>query len=860
MTPDRSHARSHARRGRSLTWPLVLALVLAGCALPAPTTPGNLAGPPGAAAPQPAPQVLAAGVVKGRVMAFDRATGRFSPLVGAAVSVEGTALSATTDAEGGYALEGLEPGEYRIRATKDGFTGTPAEVKVNAVMGLERVDLAVARPRSGYGLKQLATTEFEVFGVIRDIRGCAVPNSTMYVTSSVGSIADIAGGDLTVVVTPPDPTEPGKAAKVTTETGYYAFAAVDASDYVRFTASVYGQTRGGIPLERTGAAFSIDLNDTAVPVQDADGQALTLQEGQFDVQLNKFTGTVAPSGFPPYVLGEDTAELQVSRGLSARPDEFFVRLVQGRDQYDVVPIEVKDGNTVIFRVPATLNATQSFTASIVQLGLQASAPSAPLSVGTFDEATFRSLVQVVRRGVLLQPELRQLSDSFQTTNRYFTAAERVQLRVPVRNPRTYDLRVQLSFKIEGADAGDLTARIGGQVATVERDVDDPDLIVVPFTIRARTGSTELVVEFTPQGTELDGSLSNNATFFAKDLALSEPRRGLVLNGANDFQPTNRLTVRAFDPAGWTIARAVADDNAPSNGRGLVRLTLAPPTNYVGPQGAFRIYDILDNSLTIAPTAPEFRGTTGALTTDLTAGSVVLPSTDEADRTAVFIVGQPGGLDAERAVVFGSGAQSLDSLQASVDAALGKGFIALDQDTTSDNLIVTLVNGGNRIGLKSAGTALALLGLTEPVAPVARTGGFTPSLVGATTNRDGWTVRPISERLELDSATITALSSDVTLLPGALHGTQDSDGKTVVALEVVPSPTALPLTNTAPLEVIYRVVGDPGLGSVTVGGLDASRAEVSHHAYSASTLTFRGLDLGTIGLSGTVVDFPAAGSL
>jgi hypothetical protein len=61
-------------------------------------------------------------------------------------------------------------------------------------------------------------------------------------------------------------------------------------------------------------------------------------------------------------------------------------------------------------------------------------------------------------------------------------------------------------------------------------------------------------------------------------------------------------------------------------------------------------------------------------------------------------------------------------------------------------------------------------------------------------------------------------------------------------------------------VVYRVVGDPALANVTFGGVDESRAEVSHHAYSASSLSFRGLDLGTIDSTGLVSTFPNTGSL
>ncbi|MEB3220491.1 MAG: carboxypeptidase-like regulatory domain-containing protein [Candidatus Sericytochromatia bacterium] len=855
-----------ARVGRRLTLPLVVAFALVGCAMPAPSTP--TASQPALQAPLAAPQVLAAGVVKGRVVAFDRAAGRFSPLGGAAIRVEGTAFSATSDDQGGYSLEGLPPGDYTVRAVKDGYAGEPAQVKVNAVMGLERVDLAVAATSGAkaFGLAQapspptqLPTSDFTVFGIIRDPRGCAVPGARMFITASSGQIdLENAQGTEVSIVSAKDgsaslPLAEGDTAKLTTTSGYYWFQAQGADEYVRFTVSVSGSTPGGINLERSGTAFTVDRNDTNTAIQDADKQAIVIPfPEQFDVQLNKFTGALTPTGFPPYTLGEEAAELRVASGLSSRPDEFFVRLVQGRDQYDIVPIEVKQAggvgtayDTVVFRIPSTLSTTQNFTASIVQLGLQPSSPSLPLSIGSLDLATFVTTVQQTRNGRVVQPALRQLNDGFAVQNKFFTDAERLQLRVPVRNPRTFDLSVEVGFDLGGVSAA--TAKLGTRSFSVSID-PGTERITVPFVIPARTSGTDLVIEFT-----LSGRTNANPAVKATGILVRDPRR--TDPGSGDplqfsFSDTNELTVRAFDETGWGFAKALSDDGTVNNGIGRVVLSIVPPANYVGPQGAFRVFDITDNNLNGPIPTVFIEG--DAITTDIAFTPVTIPTTPDADRTAVFVLGVPGALDAERAVVVPSGPVGLTALQQAFEDQLGTDTIDITQTTGvgDDPLKFTLVNGGNKLALKSAGSALALLGLTGPIAAATRTGGITATLAGATTNLPGWTVRPVTADSTLtgvDSGP-ALMASDVTLYKGAVIGKQDSDGKTVIAFEVVPAANAQPFTNAAPLQVTYRIVAD-GTSNITIGdGSNEGGAKLMDHAYLGPILSFKALGLSAVALT------------
>jgi hypothetical protein len=548
--------------------------------------------------------------------------------------------------------------------------------------------------------------------------------------------------------------------------------------------------------------------------------------------------------------------LYVPSGLSSRPDEFFVRLVQGKEQYDIVPISSKQSqvatepdappppyDTVIFRIPSTLSSTQNFTAAIVQLGLQPSAPSLPLSIGSLDLATFVSTLQQTRNGVVVQPSLRQLNDGFAVQNKFFTDAERLQLRIPVRNPRTYDVSAEVAFTLNGIK--DYTAKLGTRSFPVKPG-DEDGRFSVGFVVPARTSGTDLVIEFTLSGRSNASPAVKATAIEVRDPRRTDPGTGDPL--AFTYSETNELTIRTFAEAGWGFSKALSDDGITGNGIGRVVLDIVPPANYVGPQGAFRVFDVTDNNQNLG-SAPSIVGTLAAESDNIASDPAIIPTMPEADRTAVFVLGVPGTVDVERPVVVPSGAVDLEDLQRAFDDQLGTDTIAIEQDL-NDKLKFTLRNGGNKIGLKSAGSGLTLLGLTGPVNTVTRTGGLTATLAGATTNLAGWSVRPVSADLPLTAASNlpSGLASDVTLYKGALIGKQDSDGKTVIAFEVVPSATAQPFTNAAPLRVTYRIVAD-GTSNITIGdGDNEGGARLTHHAYLGPILSFTGLGLPAVSLT------------
>ncbi len=91
-----------------------------------------------------------------------------SPLAGAAVSVEGTRLTTSTDGEGRYSFSGLPPGVHTVRARYIGFT--PARREVTVLPG-EDVTLDIALERSAQELEQVVVT-----GTIVPTEVKALPN------------------------------------------------------------------------------------------------------------------------------------------------------------------------------------------------------------------------------------------------------------------------------------------------------------------------------------------------------------------------------------------------------------------------------------------------------------------------------------------------------------------------------------------------------------------------------------------------------------------------------------------------------------------------------------------------------------
>ena len=429
---------------RAVSLPVASAMLLAACAPQVAPTANQAPQAPAAnqaapAAAQTAVDVapIAAGTVKGLVAALNAKTGSFEPVAGATVKVEGTSAVATTDANGIYAIDGLKVGAHKVVATKDGMVAGTAAIKVDALQGLPNVDLLMATPKAGYGLKELGDiveVEFPnmnepgvtpkddhlVSGVIRDVRGCAVKTGVLDVTTSSGSIEECGGyiGENTEIVYDEDNKS---AARITIKGGFYAFTVEKVKDdNALVQMNAYGATAGGIKLERTGTAAQVRLSNTQSTLLidlGIIGLPLDLVGGLFgafpgdagasvesrdvflqmlDVQLNQFQGSSAPVQLVAggMIQGRN-AEIKVLNGLSSRADEFVIRLQSEKETYDVVPLKVKNRSKmgaesdpestkyVEFRVPGIF-AGKAFTAKIVTLGMLESTASpaiTPVALG-----------------------------------------------------------------------------------------------------------------------------------------------------------------------------------------------------------------------------------------------------------------------------------------------------------------------------------------------------------------------------------------------------------------------------------------------------------------------------------------------
>jgi iron complex outermembrane receptor protein len=95
----------------------------------APPAPGEDAAPPAASEPvAPEPPPPTTGTIEGTVEAPDLD----APLAGATVTVVGTSITATTDDEGHFKLEGVSPGSVKIRADFGGFKSQELSTSVEA--------------------------------------------------------------------------------------------------------------------------------------------------------------------------------------------------------------------------------------------------------------------------------------------------------------------------------------------------------------------------------------------------------------------------------------------------------------------------------------------------------------------------------------------------------------------------------------------------------------------------------------------------------------------------------------------------------------------------------------------------------
>jgi hypothetical protein len=77
-----------------------------------------------------------------------------TPIAGARVVLERqgrTAMTATTDAAGIFRFERVSPGDYRVRASHDGFTALVRDVTVPAGSASVRLPLVLVRPSDRLG-------------------------------------------------------------------------------------------------------------------------------------------------------------------------------------------------------------------------------------------------------------------------------------------------------------------------------------------------------------------------------------------------------------------------------------------------------------------------------------------------------------------------------------------------------------------------------------------------------------------------------------------------------------------------------------------------------------------------------------
>ncbi|MEB3196342.1 MAG: carboxypeptidase-like regulatory domain-containing protein [Candidatus Sericytochromatia bacterium] len=307
--------------------------------------------------------------ITGEVHGFDPLTDRFVPLSGAHVRVQGASGEGLTDARGHYRLEGLSPGAHRLSVTLPGYAPADLELHVPSGQALEgvHVGLAPVAPtprRLAQAGAAPAPQETLVVGVVSDPRGTAVAGARVQASTTSGAFARTTCSESLVQTS-------GLAAGggiISTRTGHFAFRVTQTVGltYVRLNAS--GETPGGIRLERRSSReLAVDENGPS---------AISLA-----LQMDAFDQVTTPIAQGPVVLG-GPCTLKVGSGLSARTDEFHVRIRpegSSAQAIEVIPEWVERsgrGGDVWFRVPATLAAVP-LVAQLVQFGLATSGWSPP---------------------------------------------------------------------------------------------------------------------------------------------------------------------------------------------------------------------------------------------------------------------------------------------------------------------------------------------------------------------------------------------------------------------------------------------------------------------------------------------------
>ncbi|MEB3327698.1 MAG: carboxypeptidase regulatory-like domain-containing protein [Candidatus Sericytochromatia bacterium] len=382
---------------RALTVPVASAFALAACAPQLATMPTvKPEGPSAGNVSTPAfkaPEVPAVGTVSGLVKTYNVSTHRFEPVAGAAVKVEGTSLTATTDAEGRYTLVGVAAGGQKLSVSKAGQVATRA-IAVSPVSGLANVNLALEGRQ--YALQGASPQrQLTLTGVVSDPRGVALPNAEVTALTTSGTI-NIEGASSREA----KGSATAAAVLQADSAGYFVFYVgdsdanneileADGNTQVRLDAR--GRTAGGLEVELSG--------DAAVAFTYAEGNS-GADSQVADLQCNTFPAVGKPAMVADAARGlalvpGELATIEVPAHLSQRADELFIRIHTGLtpDQaaavtvHDVLPIsltpdlQVPGKGQLQFRVPFSIGTSSNVRIQVCQLGLVPTTEPATASSG-----------------------------------------------------------------------------------------------------------------------------------------------------------------------------------------------------------------------------------------------------------------------------------------------------------------------------------------------------------------------------------------------------------------------------------------------------------------------------------------------
>ena len=705
-----------------LALPLAATVAITACAPQATQQTSRAADIPAAVEQVQQAKMLPVGTFAGMVATFDE--GRFVPVVGATVKVEGADGTAVTDVDGQYVFNGLKPGDYKVVVTKDGFQQGEGEVKLSPVAGTPRVNVAMNKP--SYALNQAAITPFSatVTGVVTDPRGAALPNATVRVATTAGTgtnqiVPANANGFYTVTVAnmAASPISPG---------------------YIQVTA--FGTTPGGVKVE-VDKVWAKPVTSASLVVN-ARCDAFTLPQN-----MTHPAGTFTP-------MGATNAEIDVE-WMSTRADEFYLRLDYAGGTFAVLPESITNTPAVDpapqkckikYRVPFTFPPNVStYKIYVVPFGINTAAADVTSDtnlVVQYTEANFSSdidyqaphtLVDYTRGAAEALPAPNDVSVPNNVNNGKFVAGENALYRLTITNENN---TIAPDLRVKG------TATPGSTIASAKVITTDPvpavpvvtTINIPPANIVGPDGSGNFTVSgFTIPKSSAAGvadalaevqitfaspaTLAPAGTFSVSALEVGMPSAGHKDTVIDVAQPTVSLTASGIDRNALkfdSVTKLIAAGAANDDGYALVTLTINPGAG----SNAFGAIKITDVTMTNRP-VPAAKAT-------LT-GTQVLP----ADNTSLGLrgSGNPLGQDqlglivdggAEKVVPIPSDACDLITLNAFINGFVtgvtatrdSNNRIKIERNTAGGaplNIVIgpsTTANTLTRLGFTSAQVAVA----------------------------------------------------------------------------------------------------------------------------------------------------------